>query len=152
MISKKKPISSKLSTQISRHARNDHRHEDDNDRNRPLNVKSKKYCQSIFTKNPQVRQKFRHSTNIKGQIKSIKAAANDLKNYDNCLHCRIVNISSHGIGMSGCENPNFQANDVIMVRYMPKKNSSTIVEKKAVIRSISENYMACEFINNDVED
>ena len=113
-------------------------------------------CKAVFDVHLEFRKQYRKETNLDGffeklsepdkwgdiQMESISSGSHALK-------CRIKNISVLGIGFSSNATHKLEKGDHIKLIFTLDDSVSSKVEKKAVVRGVSGNYVGCEFFESD---
>jgi len=60
----------------------------------------------------------------------------------------VVNVSQNGIGVQVAGTDQFQIGDEILVLFTLDENIDSLIEKKAVVRCVKEDYIGCEFLGS----
>lgn len=104
-----------------------------------LSVKCK--CSENFKVHLEFRKHFRKSTDIDGLYSLLAPAAGGGR-------VKIQNISRSGVGFSISGKHTIQIGNLAKLNFTLDNRNATELDKQVTIKSISENYIGCEFIEN----
>ena len=106
-------------------------------------------CGAIFGVNLDFRQNYRKDISIGGYY-GVETSVIDHDDPDSILtmpvNCRIQNISMGGLGFTALDQIRAQGGDRLMVKFTLDREPPEIVKKEVVVRTILDNYIGCEFI------
>ena len=60
----------------------------------------------------------------------------------------VVNVSQNGLGVEVASTDDFHIGDEILVLFTLDDNIDSLIEKKAIVRSIKPDYIGCEFLDS----
>ena len=120
-------------------------------------------CGAKFVVQRELRAKFRKNVHLTGVIN--RACADQNSKPEKILNvsaqdtliagCMIINISPNGLGIfltgrstSGIIKPG----EILLVKFNLDNSVSTKVEKKVIVKAVKNNYIGCEFFDNEKED
>ncbi|OGR04576.1 MAG: hypothetical protein A2511_08835 [Deltaproteobacteria bacterium RIFOXYD12_FULL_50_9] len=116
-------------------------------------------CNYIFTVQLEFRRKKRKQTSLAGyyrrryqtlewaEIHWESERINILK-----INCKVVNVSSEGIGFIPFDVYDIKLGDYIVIRFVLDDSAPTVLFKRAIVRVVLENYVGCEFVEADKND
>ena len=122
-----------------------------------FNVRCK--CKHVFAVQLEFRKKFRKQTNLKGYFKRKTSQAewseihweaerwNAFK-----VNCHVVNLSAGGIGFIPINSYEFNPGDFFAIKFALDDSAHTVISKRAIARVVLENYVGCEFVEEDKND
>ena len=106
-------------------------------------LKVKCVCKQIFGVKFEFRKMYRKDTNLSGSYVSLSTATDG-------GNITVKNVSMDGIGFVPLFQHNTEANDTIEVTFTLDNNDATVIEKKAIVKMSTANYIGCEFVEKDV--
>jgi hypothetical protein len=65
---------------------------------------------------------------------------------------KIKNVSSIGIGLTLFKKHKIKEGDRIIIKFSLSKSELSRIEKKAIVRQVEDNYIGCEFFEEDKYD
>ena len=120
-------------------------------------------CGSEFVMQHELRSRFRKNVHLTGVVmkrgaqqnskwgKTLNASIGDTSR----LNCMIINISTIGVGVfltGRAQTGKIRVGDVLLVRFNLDNSASTKIEKMVTVKAVKNNYIGCEFFNNEKED
>jgi hypothetical protein len=105
-------------------------------------------CGTTFGVNLNFRKHYRKDISIGGYYSTddTDVGWTDLGNVPTVpINCRIKNISMGGLGFTALNRVRVQVGDMLKVKFTLDKEPPEIVEKEAIVRTIQDNYIGCEF-------
>jgi glyoxylase-like metal-dependent hydrolase (beta-lactamase superfamily II) len=106
-------------------------------------------CGTVYGINLNFRKHYRKEVSIGGYYTSDAGAAGwtDDGNLPTVpINCRIKNISMGGLGFIALSKIRVQVGDELKVKFTLDKTPPEIVEKDVIVRTIKDNYIGCQFI------
>jgi hypothetical protein len=106
-------------------------------------------CGTVYGINLNFRKHYRKEVSIGGYYTSDAGAAGwtDDGNLPTVpINCRIKNISMGGLGFIALSKIRVQVGDELKVKFTLDKTPPEIVEKNVIVRTIKDNYIGCQFI------
>ena len=64
------------------------------------------------------------------------------------MNCKVSNLSLTGIGLEIPENVKIEEDDHLIIKFTLDNSASTQVEKEAIVKSVINNRIGCEFIDD----
>lgn len=122
-----------------------------------FNVRCK--CNHVFTVQLEFRRKHRKKTNLTGYYKKRNHPSEwaeihweSEKVNVHKINCKVINLSSAGIGLIPYGAYDIKVGDFLAIRFVLDDSSQTVLLKRATVRAVLENYVGCEFIEEDKQD
>lgn len=122
-----------------------------------FNVRCK--CNRVFTVQLEFRKKNRKKTSLSGYYRKRNHPAEWAEIHWESEHvnvhkinCKIVNVSSAGIGFVPFGSYDIRIGDFIAIRFVLDDSAQSVLIKRAVVRIVLESYVGCEFIEEDKND
>jgi hypothetical protein len=116
-------------------------------------------CKAVFGIQLEFREKFRKETNLDGFVEKLsqdekwdKIIWQSTTTNSHSVNCRIRNISVLGIGLATIGKKHIKAGDQIKVEFILDTPSTPKIIKKAIVRTVNDNYIGCEFLEADKHD
>ena len=120
-------------------------------------------CGAEFVVQRELRTRFRKNVHLTGTVMKTLADKNSKwgkalnQSIDSSLmsSCMIVNISTIGIGvfLTGRSlTGKLKAGDTLLVQFNLDNSVSTKMEKMVTVKAVKNNYVGCEFFEDDKED
>jgi hypothetical protein len=105
-------------------------------------------CGATFGVNLNFRQHYRKKVSIGGYYSTDEAMGSDEsgKMPTVPVNCRIQNISMGGLGFTALDQIRAQVGDRLMVKFTLDREPPEIIEKEVLVKTIRDNYIGCEFI------
>jgi len=94
-------------------------------------------CRTTHNINPNFRKHYRKEVSIGGYYTADDSAPGN---------CRIKKISMGGLGFTALNKVRVQVEDRLKIKFTLDKIPPEIIEKEAVVRTIKDYYIDCEFI------
>jgi hypothetical protein len=130
----------------------------------PASVLKNKYklrgkckCQSIIEVELEHRRSFRKEKNLDGfysynseKSQNVKLLDGDIETKFTSTNCKIINISTNGLGLKSLKPHEIKKDDILHVLF--QLSPGTNIKKKVVIRNVQDEYIGCEFIDGQAED
>lgn len=104
-----------------------------------LTVKCK--CKENFKVHLEFRKHFRKSTDLEGLYSLLAPAAGGGR-------VKIQNISRSGVGFSISGMHSIKVGNLAKLKFTLDNRNATELDKQVTVKSITENYIGCEFIEN----
>lgn len=98
-------------------------------------------CQTRFTVTLEFRRDFRKNSNFSGEYVSLPKGK--LRG-----GMTVVNISNNGIGLQIEGSAQFEIGDQLLVLFTLDGNNDALVEKRATVRYVKNDYIGCEFLGS----
>jgi glyoxylase-like metal-dependent hydrolase (beta-lactamase superfamily II) len=105
-------------------------------------------CGATFGVNLDFRQNYRKKVSIGGYYSTDETMGSDESGKVPTVpvNCRIQNISMGGIGFTALDQVRAQVGDTLMVKFTLDREPPEIIEKEVLVKTIRDNYIGCEFI------
>jgi glyoxylase-like metal-dependent hydrolase (beta-lactamase superfamily II) len=105
-------------------------------------------CGNTFGVNLNFRQNYRKQVSIGGYYRTEEEIGSDESGAMPTVpvNCRIKNISMGGIGFTALGQIRAQVGDKLMVKFTLDREPPEIIEKEVLVKTIQDNYIGCEFI------
>ncbi len=112
-------------------------------RNHTHTIKARCRCKEVLTVQFNFRRHYRKATNLPGTyiILSDEATGGGV------IHVR--NVSRGGLGFTVSGRHNIKKGLIIGIEFNLNDKGMTLLRKKAVVKSLHDNYIGCEFTNRD---
>ena len=108
-------------------------------------------CGTTYGVNLNFRKHYRKDTSIGGYYNTAdtkKAALVDTSNDAAVpINCRIKNISMGGLGFTALNRVRLQLGDRLRIKFTLDKVPPEVVEKDVIVRTVQDNYIGCEFVD-----
>ncbi|MBN2419943.1 MAG: PilZ domain-containing protein [Deltaproteobacteria bacterium] len=120
-------------------------------------------CGFEFVVQRELRAKYRKNVHLTGMVSSARAdkgskwgkALNESVDSTFESSCMIINISPIGVGVfltGHSKNRKIKEGDVLLVQFNLDNSASTKIEKMVTVKAVKNNYIGCEFFDDDKED
>ena len=106
-------------------------------------------CGATFGVNLDYRKNYRKKVSIGGyySTEAINIGSDESGSVPTVpVNCRIQNISMGGIGFTALDQVRARVGDTLIVKFTLDKEPPEIIEKEVLVKTIRDNYMGCEFI------
>jgi glyoxylase-like metal-dependent hydrolase (beta-lactamase superfamily II) len=106
-------------------------------------------CGATFGVNLDFRQNYRKAVSIGGYYSTDEAGIGSDESGKIPtvpVNCRIQNISMGGLGFTTLDQMRAQVGDRLMVKFTLDREPPEIIEKEVIVKTIQDNYIGCEFI------
>ncbi len=106
-------------------------------------------CGTTYGVNLNFRKQYRKEVSIGGYYTSADEdfGSTDSGNVPTVpINCRIKNISMGGLGFTVLGQVRVQVGDTLKIRFTLDKEPPEIIEKEVIVKTIHDNYIGCEFI------
>ena len=98
-------------------------------------------CQTRFAVKLEFRRDFRKNSEFSGEFISLPKGKPRGE-------MTVVNISKNGIGLQTVGSAEFKIGDPILLLFTLDGNNDALIEKRATVRFVEENYIGCEFLGS----
>ncbi len=98
-------------------------------------------CQTKFAVKLEFRRDYRKDSNFTGEFVALPKGKPRGE-------ATIANISQHGFGLEIAGSAQFGVGDQILVLFNLDGNEDALIEKRATIRYVKDNYIGCEFLGS----
>lgn len=121
-------------------------------------IKARCKCNNVFKIKFEYRKKFRKPIELDGHF-SIVDINTDIQKINkhvlNVFHqypCKVINLSSHGIGFTAIKAQEIRKGHVIRIIFKLDNSTNTSINKIAVVKVIKDIYFGCEFVEPEKDD
>ncbi len=108
-------------------------------------LKVKCVCKKVFGVKFEYRKMYRKETSLTGSYVNLTQTTDG-------GNITVKNVSMSGCGFTPLFIHNAEKDDNIKVTFTLDNNDSTVIEKKAVVRLSTKDYIGCEFVEKDAYD
>ena len=122
-----------------------------------LKFKVRCKCTKKFGVQVEMRKKFRKEVDLSGiflktyrdtEDKWRKTLSESQLSGIKPMNCKVMNLSLRGIGLVIPENVKIEEEDHLVIKFTLDNSASTQIEKEAIVKSVIDNRIGCEFIDD----
>ena len=116
-------------------------------------------CEYVFGIQLEFRKKVRRETNLNGFIEGIakeerwaKLIRQSWSPEDQPVNCKVINLSRVGLGVSTIRKLLIGKGDWVKIEFTLDDSAATRMLKKGIVRVVKDNYLGCEFFDEEKND
>lgn len=108
-------------------------------------IKVRCTCQKVFTVKLEFRKSYRKDTKLAGDYQRLAGERSNGK-------LMVVNVSKGGVGAQVIGFNRCRIGDELRVSFNLDDRHHSLIEKKVVVRLVKQNYIGCEFLDQNATD
>ena len=122
--------------------------------------KAKCSCGTLFGVKLEFRGKFRKETDLEGFFVQEEFKDSRLGNIridssssnPQSVNCRVKNLTANGLGFTTDYRHNIEPGNLLRIVFTLDNSAQTMIMKDLVVRHVRDNYVGCEFVDDDKGD